>query len=153
VSDMFFEGFGEDEDIIKENNAKEIEEIVEAIVGISLKGRRCICKAKRHDEVFEVAVTGSKGSFPFVALSNPYPIVCLLHVKPGEVLGILEPIEQLRDKRKRVTILDGDVVQLAIIYTEAETSIGLLDKKDWGTEGGLGGADKAFLEHFVNVLL
>jgi len=94
---MFLEGVREDEDVIKINNAEDIEEVTETIVGISLERCGSIGETERHDEIFEVTVAGTESGFVLITFCNPELIVCICHIETGEVFGILETIEKLRD--------------------------------------------------------
>jgi hypothetical protein len=57
------------------------------------------------------------------------------------------------DKGKRITVLPCQVIQLAIVNAESESSVGLLDKEDRGRERGLAWLDKAPLEVFFKETL
>ena len=93
MGDMLFGGFGEDEDIIKVNEAKDIEEFTKTIVGVCLKGRRSIGEAKGHDKIFVVTVARAESGFIFITGSNAQLVICILHIQPGEIFGALESIE------------------------------------------------------------
>jgi hypothetical protein len=93
MGNVLLKSFRENEDIIEENNTKQIEEIVEAIVGVGLERRGGIREAKGHDKIFVVTIASSESSFPFVTLSNPDSIISFLHVEPGEELGTFDSVE------------------------------------------------------------
>jgi len=94
---MFLEGVREDEDVIKINNAEDIEEVMETIVGISLERCGSIGETERHDEIFEVTIAGTEGGFVLITFRDSQLIVRICHVQACEIFGILETIEKLRD--------------------------------------------------------
>lgn len=51
-----------------------------------LERMRGIGKLEGYDQIFEVAIMGPKGSFPFIAQSNIYLIVSILHIEKGIIL-------------------------------------------------------------------
>ena len=94
---MFIEGVREDEDVVKINNAEDIEEVMETIIGISLERCGSIGETERHDEIFEVTIADTEGGFVLITFCNPELVVCICYIEAGEVFGILETIEKLRD--------------------------------------------------------
>jgi hypothetical protein len=57
------------------------------------------------------------------------------------------------DKGKRITVLPYQVIQLAIVNAESESSVGLLDKEDRRRKRRLAWLDKAPLEVFFKETL
>ena len=80
-------------------------------------------------------------------------MVAAAQVDLAEVLGALQPIEQLVHTRQRVLVLDGDVVQRAVVDAHAHGAILLLDEQDRRTERRLGRLDEAGLDQFLELLL
>ena len=80
-------------------------------------------------------------------------MVAAAQVDLAEVLGSLQPIEQLIDQRKRIAVLDGDVVERTIVDTHAHGAIFLLDEQDRSAEGRLARLDEACLDEFLQLLL
>ena len=115
---MLLESFREDEDIIKVDHAKEVEEFAETIVGVSLKRGRGVGETEGHNEVFEVTITSTEGSLVFISFRYSQLIVRVCHIQARKVFRILETIEELGYERESVAILDCDIVELAIIYTK-----------------------------------
>jgi hypothetical protein len=153
MSHMFLESIRENEDIIKVDHAEDVEEIAETIVSVSLERCGGVGETKGHNEVFEVAIAGTKGGFVFIAFCNPKLVVCICHIEACEVLGVLETIEKLRDEREGISILDGDIVELAIINTKAEGAIRLFDKENRGAERRLRRTNESFGNHVVDIVL
>src|SRR5271170_8005748 len=115
MSHMLLESIREDEDIIKINDAKDIEEFTKTIVSISLKRCRGVSETEGHNEIFKVTIASTEGSFVFIAFCNPQLIVRICHIEARKVFSAFETIAELRDERESVTILDCDIIELAVI--------------------------------------
>ena len=57
-------------------------------------------------------------------------VVSPSYVKFSEILGILEGVEEIRNKREWVAILDCDVIEFSIILHGLEGSIFFLDEEE-----------------------
>ena len=68
-------------------------------------------------------------------------VVSPLNVKLGEVFCVLEFINKVRDKKERISILDGVFVQVMVVLAGMEFPILLFDKEKGGGLGRVGGAD------------
>jgi hypothetical protein len=77
-----------------------------------------------------MAIAGPKSRFPLVSFTNSYPIIYILEIQLYKDLGSLEPVKGLINKRKRILILDRDLIKFTIIDTKAQPSILLGDKKN-----------------------
>ena len=62
-------------------------------------------------------------------------------IKLGEVFCILEFIDEVRDERERIGVLDGMLIQVVIILAGTEFSILLFDEEERGGLGRVGGVD------------
>jgi hypothetical protein len=64
-------------------------------------------------------------------------IVCLVYIKLGEVPHALElMMDEIFDEGERVFIFSCNDIECSIVLDEAELTILLLDKEDWGTQWG-----------------
>ena len=50
-------------------------------------------------------------------------------------------------------VLDGELVECALIYPQAKGTAFLVGKQDWGSSWRLGMTDESFLEIVVQVLM
>jgi hypothetical protein len=75
----------------------------------------------------------SEGGLPLIALSDADIIVSPSYIKLGEVSRALELMDEIVDEGEGVPIFSRDGVECSIVLDEAELTILLLDKKDWGT--------------------
>ena len=64
-----------------------IQEVTKNVVHESLERGRSIGQPERHDKPFKGAVTGLKGSFPFVALRNADQVISIPEINCGVKAG------------------------------------------------------------------
>jgi hypothetical protein len=94
MGNVFFQGARINEDVINIDNAEDVQELTQAIVGVGLKGGGSVRETERHDEIFEMSIPCTKRRLVFIALRNSKLIVRVGEIKAGVVLGILEAIEE-----------------------------------------------------------
>jgi hypothetical protein len=121
---------GVNQDIIQINNHEMVQEPYESSIDICLKCGWCVSQTKRHYKVFKMPVAGPESRLPLVSFTNSYAMVCILEIQLCEYLGSKEPVKGLINKRKRMPILDYNLIEAAIIDTKAQPSILLGDEKD-----------------------
>ena len=80
---------------------------------------------------------------PFVAFTNPYPIIGVGEVQLGKPSSLAEPIQQFTNQRQWILVFDNDIIEALIIHAKAEASIWLSIKEDKCSGGGLGKSNKA----------
>ena len=95
-------------------------------------------KPKKHDYGFEETKGSDEDSFPFILLLDADVVVSPLDVELVEESGVLHVINQLRNERERVPIMNGVAVKIVIILTRTNNSILLRDKEEWSSLWGLG---------------
>src|SRR5216117_947995 len=103
--------------VIEIGNHEIVKIFSESVVDKVLKSAGSIAKAKGHNLVFVKSISTTEGRFPFFSSSDPKTIVPISHIKSGEVFCFSKSTEQFADKRKRVTILNGDPVEATVINT------------------------------------
>lgn len=86
MDDILLKCVGINKDIVEVYEVENIQKPKEAIVRIYLKGCGGIGKAKGHDQIFKITITGLEGSFSFIAKSNMKLIVGILYTKEGIIL-------------------------------------------------------------------
>jgi hypothetical protein len=62
-----------------------------------------------------MAIVGPKSRFLFVFFMNSYPIIYIFKIQLYKDLGSLKPIKGLINKRKRIPILDYNLIESIII--------------------------------------
>jgi hypothetical protein len=77
-----------------------------------------------------MAIAGPKSRLSLVSFTNSYPIICILEIQLYKNLGFSEPVKGLINKRKRMPILDRDLIESTIIDIKAQPSILLGNKKN-----------------------
>ncbi len=80
--------FGVDEDVIKVNYHKNVELLYQDLIDIALERGRCIGQCKRHDLVFEVAITGPESCLPFIAFLDPPSTVGIGQIELSKTLSL-----------------------------------------------------------------
>jgi hypothetical protein len=75
-------------------------------------------------------IAGPKSRLPLVSFTNSYIIVYILEIQLYKYLGPKEPVKGLINKRKRIPILDYNLIKAAIIDIKAQPSVLLRDEKD-----------------------
>ena len=83
---------GIDQYVIQVYNNKDIQLFSQNLVNVSLEGSRSIRKAKRHNLVFEVSVSGPENCLPFITFTNSHPIIGIDEIQLGEFLYLAKPI-------------------------------------------------------------
>src|SRR6266404_5234096 len=68
-------------------------------------------------------------------------VVSPMNVELGEVAGIMQLVNEVRDERERSGIFDSDIIKTAIVLYRAEFAILLVDKEEGAGHGRLGRAD------------
>jgi hypothetical protein len=76
---------------------------------------------------------GLECGLPLIALLDADIIVSPLYVELGEVSCTLESMDEIVDEGEGVLIFSCDGIEYLIVLDEAELTILLFDKKDWGT--------------------
>src|SRR6478752_8408428 len=132
---VFLEGPAEDENVIEIDDDKVVQELAENVVHQILEGSWGVGQSEGHNAILVVAIARTKGRFPFVAVRDPHKVVAAAEINLGEHLGRPEAVDGFADQRERVAVLDGDLVESAVVDTEAEAAVALLDKQDGCTSG------------------
>lgn len=81
--------FGVDQNVIKVNKYKTIQEISQYIINQVLENSRGIGEPEGHYQVFKIADGGFECGLPFVPLLDSVEVVCVAEIQFCENLGIL----------------------------------------------------------------
>jgi len=101
------------------------------------KCRQRIALAEEHHCWFIKPVRSSESGLPLIGLLNPNIVVPSLDVQFGEVAGMFESINKIRDTRERISILDGVKMDISVVLAGMEHAILLWDKEEGGCLQGL----------------
>src|SRR6266404_5320139 len=125
-----------DEDIIKvNNNMALIKEVFKNVIHEGLEGGWGIAEAKGHDEWFKYAQRCFKSSFPLVFMTDTNVVVSPTDVELGEVAGVMQLVNEVRDEGERSCILDSDIVKTSVVLYRVEFAILLIYKKEGAGHG------------------
>ena len=148
---VLFECLAEDEDVVEEHEDELVEERAKGLMHEVHERGGSVGEAEGEHEEFEVTVAGAEGGLGNIAGVDANLMVAGAEVNLGEILGTLKAVEEFVDARQRVAVLDGDVVECAIVDAHASGSVLLLDEQDRSAEGRLGGLDEASGSEFVEL--
>jgi hypothetical protein len=85
---MFFQVFGEDEDVIDVYAYDAMaDEVFKNVAHHSLEGGRAVSHAIQHYQWFKQPSVTPKGRFPFISFLDSDVLVAPLDIEFGEVLG------------------------------------------------------------------
>ena len=93
--------------------------ISEDVVHKGLECRQCIAKPKEHHCRFEKSQGDDKGSFPLVFFMNADVVIAPSDVEFREESGILHVVDEFRDERQRVCILNGVGIEISVVLARA----------------------------------
>jgi len=79
----------------------------EDVVHHSLEGGRAVGHPEKHYKGFKEATVGAEGCFPFISGLDAYIIETPADIQFCKVSGSTELRDEFRDKRKRISVLDG----------------------------------------------
>ncbi|MFS7971870.1 hypothetical protein Hanom_Chr09g00837931 [Helianthus anomalus] len=111
----------------------------------------CVGQAKRHNHELVVSIASAKSGFGNVLFENSKLMITRTKIDFGETGSALELVKEIVDTRKRVTILDGEFVELTIIDTHAERTIFLFNEKHGSTPRRGTWTNEAFIEEFLKL--
>ena len=100
-----------------------------------------VVETKEHNGGFEYSFVGNEGCLPLMSILDVDIVIFPLNIKLGEVFCVLEFVDEVRDERKRIAILDSVLIQIVIILARMEFSVLLFDKEEGGGLRGVEGAD------------
>src|SRR6266404_795363 len=79
-------------------------------------------------------------------------VVSPTNVELGEVVGIMQLVNEVRDERERSCILDSDIIKTMIVLYRAEFAILLVYKEEEAGHGQLGRVDIALTKVVSNII-
>ncbi|KXN87128.1 hypothetical protein AN958_09171 [Leucoagaricus sp. SymC.cos] len=107
-----------DEDVVQIDRNADIKEVAEDVIHEMLESGRCVSKTEGHNQPFKGAVASLKSSFPLIAFGDADEMVGMSEIYLGVQAGFAGSIQEVRNKRERVTILFSNVVEAAEINAE-----------------------------------
>ena len=109
-----------------------------------------VCHAKKHDRGFIESSVGDESGLPLVAFLDVDVVVSPSYVKLSKDLGILEFVDEVRDQREGICVLDGVFIEVTIVLARSESAVLFLDKEEWRCLGRLRWADLSRAKVFIN---
>src|SRR5581483_4360861 len=141
-----------DQDIVYEDNHKLIQ--VRSTYSVHQIHKDCwsVRQTERHDQEFVVTITSSECCLGNIFLSNSHLMVSGSRIDFGEVCRSLQLVEQIINTRKRITILDSNLVQLPIIDAHAKRSIFLFDEQHGGSPRRRAGSNESLIQQLLKLI-
>src|SRR5882672_525203 len=130
---MIFKGVGEDEDIVEVDHYEDVSNVSEDVIHEGLEHSGSIGESHGHNQEFEQAILGVKCCLPLMASGDTNIVVAGPQVELSVDLGTAELVKEIGDKRDRVPILPGELVEVPEVDTEPQGTVFLLCKQDLGT--------------------
>src|SRR5467141_5148160 len=119
VNPMIFKGVGEDEDIVEVDHYEDVSHVSEDVIHEGLERSRSIGESNRHNQEFERAILGVKCCVPLMARGDANIVVASPQVELSVDLGTAKLVKEVGDKRDRVPILPGELVEIPEVDTES----------------------------------
>src|SRR5271163_657501 len=113
---MLLNGLGEDQDVIKvHTNNTFRDQILEDVIHHSLECGRTVGETKEHHQGLKEASVSPKGSLPLITFLHVHVIESPTDVKFGEITCTTKTVDEFRDERQRVTVLDRNSIEGTIV--------------------------------------
>ena len=113
-------GFGVYQDIININHAELVKELSQGVIYEPLGYGWGVGEAKRHDKKLKQPITAVEGCFPFITFLDVDLVEISVEVDFGIIiLGTADLVKGLFYARQRMPVFHGDVIESAVIDTDA----------------------------------
>ena len=142
---LFFVGFriwrGDKKVIHVDDEPSFSDHILERIVHEPLEHSGGVAQTEEHNCGFKESFVSDEGHLPLVAILYANVVVSQTNVKLGEMMSIFQLVHEVGDEGKRVGIMGGVFVEVAVVLAGAEFSVSLFDKEEGRCLGGVGRTD------------
>jgi len=127
-----------DQDVIEVDTYHSFhDEILEYVIHHHLEGGWAVGESKEHHQGLKQPSVSLKCCLPLIFLSDPNIVVTPSNIQLGEVLHIMELVDELWDEGNRVLILDCHCIQGLIVLYQPKGTVFLFDEEDWQGHRGL----------------
>src|ERR1044072_7933875 len=113
----------------------------------------CIGYSERHHQVLIVTITGPEGSLLYIFFLDPDLMVTRSQIYLGEYRSSLQLVHQIINSWKRVSVLNGHLIQLPIIHTQPGSAILFLDQQYRCTPRRYTWSNKSLLRQVLQLTL
>ena len=121
--DMLRGVFREDNDVVQQPDANDIQVFFQDIVHEVLKACRGISGTLGADEVLIVPLPTSESSLPLIPLPDPHLVVYVAEVNFGEDLGKVKSIQHFRYAGEWEEVFNRDFVESPVVDYQAKLPI------------------------------
>jgi hypothetical protein len=146
---VFLVILAKNEDVVNVHDDRLVEEGAENILNQGLKGGRGIRETKGHHLVLVVPVSRAESGLVDVIFVDANLVVSPPEVDLSEHFRTKESVGEVINEGDGESVLDGDVVESAVVDAHTQCAVFLLDEDHGGTEGGHAGFDRSVLKESV----
>ena len=116
------------------------------------KGGRCVTQTKGDlIELKQLSTASSKRGLSFVLFRDRHLPVSTFKVQSREPFSPMECIQEVINPGQRVSILDGNCIELTEVNTETQTTVFLPYHHHWRGPGAVRGSDDIARQHLLNL--
>lgn len=133
MSDVIFLNLGVNYNVIKVYYYKDIQELSQHSVDVSLPYCWFIDQTKKYNQIFLISKTSSESCLLLITFFDPDPIECSKDIKFQIPFSFLETIHKFFHQQYWVIIFHCDIVELLIINIYPEFFTGFKCKQHWVT--------------------
>ena len=137
MHDMLRGIFGEDNDVVQQPHADDIQVLFQDIIHEVLKACRGISGTLGADEVLIVPLPTSESSLPLIPLPDPNLVIGVAEVNFGEDLRKVKSIQHFRYEGEGEAVFNCHFVESPVVDYQAKLPIRTWNKHDWSCGGGL----------------
>ncbi|MFS8031537.1 hypothetical protein Hanom_Chr17g01547061 [Helianthus anomalus] len=139
------------ENIVNEDNHETIQVRLTNTIHEIHEHSGCVGQTKTHNHELVMSIASTKSGFGNILFENSKLMITRTKIDFGEPGSALELVKEIVDTRKRVTILDGEFVELTIIDTHAERTIFPFNEKHGSTPRRGTWTNETLLEEFLKL--
>jgi len=133
MRDVFFQVDRVHHEVVHVNDEPSFHKVIgEDMVHERLKGRWGVALAKEHNRRFIKPIRSSESGLPLVGLLDLNVVISPSDIKFRKVARVFQGIDDIGDSWKRIRVLDGMRVNIAVVLAGSERSILLWHKEEGG---------------------
>jgi hypothetical protein len=136
MKNIFRKGTGRDKEIIEVGEEKVGDVVTKDVGDEVLKDGWRVGETEGHDEILEMAASTPESGLPLVTRADANKVVSRTKIDLGEILSALDAVEEYGGEGKRVAILDGARVEVAVVDAWTQGAVCLFNEEDGGATGG-----------------
>ena len=117
-----------DQDIIQISNARNVEQVPQGFIDVSLKRCWSVREPERHHRVLIVPIPRAESNLPNILLRDWDVIIGVSQIKFGKDCCPTESTKRLADQGKRMAVLHSHLIERTVVDRQTQATILLRDK-------------------------